>query len=149
LGRRDSEKVKHERPMTAIEQSSLPRVEHDARDAAYLQSHPRLQSALLAYKEGLLGYKEALQKFDECLNGDESQPPNGQSLRLLSLSEVCQELGEERVVVDQRLRSGEIPALKLGDALKVRQADLKEYMKYMKRQPHLRLVGEEDSFRER
>ena len=111
-----------------------------------LQSHPRLQSALRAYKEALLGYKEALQKFDEALNADASQPPKGQSLRLLSPSEVCQELGEESKVVDQRLSSGEIPALKLGDALRVRQADLQEYIN---RQPHLRLVGEEDSFRER
>src|SRR5829696_4946607 len=133
--------------MTAKEQSSLQRVEHDARDAqAYLQSHLRLQSALLGYKEGLLGYKEALQKFEECFNGDGSQPPKDQSLRLLSLSEVCQELGEESKVVDQRLSSGEIPSLKLGDALRVRQADLKEYIN---RQPHLRLVGEEESFRER
>jgi excisionase family DNA binding protein len=130
-----------------IEQSSLQRVEH-ARDPAYLQSHQRLQSALLAYKEALLEYKEALQKFEEGLNGDESQPPKGQSLRLLSPSEVCQELGEESKVVYPRLRSGEIPSLKLGDALRVRQADLKEYMKYMNRQPHLRLLGEEDSFRE-
>src|SRR5215218_9817312 len=107
---------------------------------------PRLQSALLEYEEALLEYKEALQKFEEALNGDESQPPKGQSLRLLSPSEVCQELGEERVVVYQRLRSGEILSLKLGDALRVRQADLQEYIN---RQPHLRLVGEEDSFRER
>ena len=135
--------------MTAREQSSLQHVEHDARDAAYLQSHLRLQSALLGYKEALLGYKEALQKFEECFNGDGSQPPKDQSLRLLSPAEVCQELGEERVVVYQRLSSGEIPSLKLGDALKVRQADLQEYMKYMNRKPHLRLVGEEDSFRER
>jgi excisionase family DNA binding protein len=131
-----------------IEQSSLQPVEH-AREPAYLQSHPRLQSALLEYKEALLGYKEALQKFEECLNSDESQPPNGQNLRLLSASEVCQELGEESKVVYQRLSSGEIPTLKLGDALRVRQADLQEYMKYMNRQPHLRLLGEEDSFRER
>jgi hypothetical protein len=114
--------------MTAIEQSSLQRVEHAQDAAAYLQSHPRLQSALVGYKEALLEYKEALQKFDEALNGGESQPPNGKSLRLLSPSEVCQELGEEGVMVDQRLRSGEIPSLKLGDALKVRQADLQEYM---------------------
>ena len=54
------------------------------------------------------------------------------------------------MVVDQRLSSGEIPSLKLGHALKVRQADLQECMKYINRQPHhLRLVGEEDSFRER
>jgi excisionase family DNA binding protein len=134
--------------MSATEQSSLQHVEH-TQEPAYLQSHPQLQRALLEYKEGLLGYKEALQKFEEGLNGDESQPPKGQSLRLLSPSEVCQELGEERVVVYQRLSSGEIPSLKLGDALRVRQADLQEYMKYINRQPHLRLVGEEESFRER
>ena len=139
--------------MTAIEQSSLQRAEHARDAAAYLQSHARLQSALVGYKEALVGYKEALvgykealQKFEECLNADESQPPKGQSLRLLSPSEVCQELGEERTVVDQRLRSGEIPSLKLGHALKVRQANLQEYMKG---QQNLRLVGEEDSFRER
>jgi excisionase family DNA binding protein len=116
--------------MTAIEQSSVQRVEHARDTAAYLQSHPRLQSALLGYKEALLEYKEALQKFEEDLNGDEPQPPNGQSLRLLSPSEVCQELGEESKVVYQRLRSGEIPSLKLGHALKVRQADLQEYMNH-------------------
>src|SRR5215217_7609341 len=128
-----------------IEQSSLQPVEH-AREPAHLQSHPGLQSALRGYKEALLAYKEALQKFEEALNADESQPPKGQSLRLLSPSQVCQELGEERVVVYQRLSSGEIPSLKLGDALRVRQADLQEYIN---RQPHLRLVGEEKSFRER
>ena len=151
LTRRDSEKEEHLRPVTGIEQSSSQRssqrVEHARDAAAYVQRHPRLQSALVAYKEALLEYKEALQKFEEGLNRDESQPPNGQSLRLLSPSEVCQELGEERTVVDQRLRSGEIPSLKLGDALKVRQADLKEYMN--RPHHHLRLVGEEDSFRER
>src|SRR5918994_6845023 len=121
--------------MAPIEQSSIQRVEHDARDAAYLQSHPRLQSALLEYKEALLAYKEALQKFEEGLNGDESQPPKGQSLRLLSPSEVCQELGEERAVVDQRLRSGEIPSLKLGYALKVRREDLEGYLEAQRYQP--------------
>ena len=121
--------------MTVIEQSSVQRVEHARDTAAYLQSHPRLQSALLGYKEALLEYKEALQKFEEDLNGDEPQPPNGQSLRLLSPSEVCQELGEESKVVYRRLRSGEIPSLKLGGTLKVRQPDLKEYIKG-RRDPH-------------
>src|ERR671911_346355 len=77
--------------MIEIEQSSSQRVEH-ARDAAYLQSHPRLQSALLGYKEALLEYKEALQKFEEALNRDESQAPNGQSLRLLSFLTECASL---------------------------------------------------------
>ena len=114
--------------MTAREQSSLQRVEHDARDAAYLQSHPRLQSALLAYKEGLLGYKEALQKFEEGLNGDESQPPKDQSLRLLSIVQVCQRLGTDRGSIHQLLIDGEVPCFKLDGDIKIRQADLEKYM---------------------
>ena len=49
-------------------------------------------------------------------------------------------------MVDQSLRSGQIPSLKLGHILKVRQADLIEYLN---RAHHLRLVSEEDSFGER
>ncbi len=48
---------------------------------------------------------------------------------MLSLREVCQKLGEERTAVYQRLRSGEIPSVKLGRTLKVRQPDLEEYMR--------------------
>jgi excisionase family DNA binding protein len=106
--------------MTAIEQSSLQHVEY-AREAAYLQSHQRLQSALLEYKEALL-------KFGEGLNGDEPQPPKGQSLRLLSLREVCQRLGADRGSIYQLLINGEIPCFKLEDDIKIRQADLEEYM---------------------
>src|SRR5215218_5951633 len=71
---------------------------------------------------------------------------NGQSSRLLSPSEVCQELEADRASVYRRLRSGEIPSLKLGSALKVRRADLEGYMKGRK---HLRSLSEENSFRER
>jgi len=57
--------------MTAIEQPSVQRVEHAREAQAYLQGgHPRLQSALLGFKEALLEYKEALQKFEEALNRD-------------------------------------------------------------------------------
>jgi excisionase family DNA binding protein len=113
--------------MTAIEQSSLQRVEH-ARDAAYLQSYQRLQSALLGYKEALVGYKEALQKFEEGLNGEEPQSLKGQSLRLLSLGEVCQGLGADRASIYQLLIDREVRCYKLEDELRIRQADLEEYM---------------------
>ena len=113
--------------MTAIEQSSVQRVEH-ARDAAYLQSYQRLQSALLGYKEALVGYKEALQKFEEGLNGEEPQSLKGQSLRLLSLREVSQRLGADRASIYQLLIDGEVPCYKLEDDIKIMQADLEEYM---------------------
>lgn len=122
-------------------------------------SPQHLEQALEGFVEGLEGLEGALLKFEEALleleegalkeGAPEHQNghKNGHDLRLLSPSEVCQELGEERTVVYRRLRSGEIPCLKLGHALKVRQTDLQEYMKGQ--QHHLRSLGEENSFRER
>ena len=106
--------------MTAREQSSLQRVEHTRDAAAYLHSHPRLQSALVGYKEALLEYEEALQKFEEGLNGEGPQPPKGQSLRLLSILQVCQRLGTDRGSIHQLLIDGEVPCYKLEDDLKIR-----------------------------
>ena len=113
--------------MTAIEQPSVQRVEH-APDAAHLHSYQRLHSALVGYKEALVGYKEALHKFEEGFNGDETQSLKGRSLRLLSLGEVCQRLGADRGSIHQLLIDGEVPFYKLEDEIKIRQADLEEYM---------------------
>jgi len=126
----------------------------------------RLEQALEAFVEDLEGFGGALQRFEEALleleegarkeealleeGALEERAPvhqNGQSSRLLSPSEVCQELGADSAWVYRRLRSGEIPSLKLGRALKVRREDLEEYMKG--RQQHLRLLSEENRFRER
>src|SRR5215204_561829 len=109
-------------------------------------SPQRLEQALEAFVGDLEGLEGSLLKFEEALLELEEgaleegtlkegapEHQNGHNghnnLRLLSPSEVCQELGEERTVVYRKLRSGEIPCLKLGHALKVRQADLQEYMK--------------------
>jgi excisionase family DNA binding protein len=124
----------------------------------------RLEQALESFVEHLEGLEGAVQRFEEALleleegalkegaleEGalEEGAPvhQNGQSSQLLSTSEVCRELEADRASVYRRLRSGEIPSLKLGHALKVRSEDLEEYMKG---QQHLRLLSEENSFRER
>jgi len=114
-----------------------------------------LEGSLLKFEEALLELEEELEEGtleegalkEGALKEGAPEHQNGHNLRLLSPSEVCQELGEERTVVYRRLRSGEIPCLKLGHALKVRQADLQEYMKGQQQQ--LRSLGEENSFRER
>ena len=113
-----------------------------------------IEEALEAFVEGLEGLQSTLVKFEEALleleeGALEEEAPehqNGQNLKLLSPSEVCEELGEESAVVYRKLRSGEIPSLRLGQALKVRRTDLQEYVKG---QQHLHLLGEENSFRER
>src|SRR5215204_531336 len=125
-----------------------------------------LEQALESFVENLEGLEGAVQRFEEALleleegalkegaleEGalEEGAPvqQNGQSSRLLSPSEVCQKLEADRASVYRRLRSGEIPALKLGSALKVRREDLEGYMK-VKGRKHLRLVSEENGFRER
>ena|SRR5215207_937387 len=119
----------------------------------------RLEQALETFVEDLEGLEGAVQRFEEALlefeegalkEGalEEGAPvhQNGQSSRLLSPSEVCQELEADRASVYWRLRSGEIPALKLGNALKVRREDLE---RYMKGHQHLRSLSEENSFRDR
>ena len=119
----------------------------------------RLEQALESFVEDLEGLEGAVQRFEEALleleegaleEGalEEGAPvyQNGQTPRLLSPSEVCQELEADSASVYQKLRSGEIPSLKLGNALKVRREDLEEYMKGHQ---HLRSLSEENSFRER
>ena len=121
----------------------------------------RLEQALESFVEDLEGLEGAVQRFEEALleleegaleEGalEEGAPvyQNGQTPRLLSPSEVCQELEADRAWVYRRLRSGEIPSLKLGNALKIRREDLEGYMKGRCRK-HLRLVSEENGFRER
>ena len=115
----------------------------------------RLEQALQTFVEDLGGLEGALQRFEEALLELEEgtlkegapEHQSGQNPRLLSPLEICQELEADRASVYRRLRNGEIPSLKLGHALKVRQADLQEYMKGQ--QQHPRSLGEENSFRER
>jgi excisionase family DNA binding protein len=59
----------------------------------------------------------------------------GSSLRLLSVEEVCAILGMGKSWVYRRMRSGEIPTLRLGRALKVRLSDLEEYLEDRRWQP--------------
>jgi excisionase family DNA binding protein len=104
---------------------------------AFVEDLEVLDGALLKFEEALLELE------DEILKEGVPEQMGGQNPRLLSPLEVCQELGEGRAVVYQKLRGGEIPALKLGHALKVRREDLEEYMNP---QQHPHLLGEENGF---
>ena len=100
-------------------------------------SHLRnLKEALSSCRRALEEFESALLELEETPDENGEAPKrsqNGQNPRLLSLPEVCQELGEERTVVHRRLLGGEIPCLKLGDPLKVRQIDLQEYVNGQRR----------------
>jgi excisionase family DNA binding protein len=135
--------------MTSTVKEEVPRM-----NTTTTPTPQRLEQALEAFVEDLEELEGAVQRFEEALleleEGalEEGAPvyQNGHTPRLLSPSEVCQELEADSASVYQKLRSGEIPSLKLGSALKVRREDLEEYMKGHQ---HLRSLSEENSFRDR
>ena len=147
---------------STVKEEEVPRME----TTTTTPSLQRLEQALEAFVEDLEGLDGAVQSFEEALleleegalkegapeaGSEEQGAPvhrgGHHNLRLLSPSEVCEELGADRAWVYRRMRSGEIPSLKLGNALKVRREDLEEYIKG---QQHLRRsLEEENSFRER
>jgi excisionase family DNA binding protein len=123
------------------EMTSTVKEEEEVSPMETTPSPQRLEQALEVFVADLDGLEESLLKFEEALLELEEgalkegapEHQNGQNLKLLSPSEVCEELGEESAVVYRKLSSGEIPSLKLGHALKVRCADLEEYMKDQRR----------------
>jgi excisionase family DNA binding protein len=56
------------------------------------------------------------------------RPVERKGLELLSIPEVCQELGMGKSWVYRRIQSGEIPSVKLGRNIKVRREALEGYL---------------------
>jgi excisionase family DNA binding protein len=85
----------------------------------------RLKEALRSHREALEELESALLEREESIGSEpQERPPERQGLGLLSISEVCQELGMGKSWVYRRLRSGEIPSVKLGRSIKVKRQDL-------------------------
>jgi excisionase family DNA binding protein len=84
----------------------------------------RLKDALKAHRKALDALEDALLAELESL----TKPNGAGGHQLLSLQEVCQELGMSKGWVYQRIRSGEIPHVKLGHNIKVRREDLEAYL---------------------
>ena len=88
-----------------------------------------LKQAIEIARQGLEGLETALLEFEEALSGQASvRPESRKGLDLLSIPEVCQELGMSKSWVYKRIRSGEIPSVTLGHNIKVRREDLEEYL---------------------
>ena len=104
-----------------------------------------LKQALDAHHRSLEELESALIEFEEALSGVEGvqeerpqaqQQGGGGSLgSLLSITEVCQELGMGKSWVYKRIRSGEIPSVKLGHNIKVKREDLESYLERQRNQP--------------
>lgn len=90
----------------------------------------RLKRSLETVRKALERLESAMVEFEEELTGEQQhvRPQSGKDLDLLSISQLCQELGMGKSWVYQRIRSGEIPSVKLGGTIKVRREDLEAYL---------------------
>src|SRR5215208_5216930 len=92
-----------------------------------LESHhrslERLESALIVLEETLTGREDRQERPQGIRQGGEAR----RGLDLLSMTEVSQELGMSKSWVYGRIRSGEIPSIKLGHNTKVRREDLQRF----------------------
>src|SRR5215212_240180 len=96
-----------------------------------------LMQALESHHRSLKELESTLIEFEETLSGREERPEHPQAkhdgeggggLDLLSITDVCQELGMGKSWVYRRIQSGEIPSVKLGRNIKVRREDLEGYL---------------------
>ena len=89
----------------------------------------RLKEAADSLRQALEQLESALVEFEEEVVGESSvRPKERKELDLLSIPEVCQELGMGKSWLYRRLRSGEIPSIKLGRVIKVKRSALEEYL---------------------
>ncbi len=101
----------------------------------------QLRQALEALRQNLETVESTLIEFEEqALGGEEgagagTQRSSETAFQLLSIPEVCQELGMGKSWVYRRLKSGEIPSIKLGHNIKVKREDLEQYLESQRYQP--------------
>ena len=92
----------------------------------------RLEQALQEHRRSLEALEDALLAQLRSQNRDSGDQS---SYELLSIQEVCQELKMGKSWVYRRLKSGEIPSIKLGHNIKVRRKDLEGYLEVNRYRP--------------
>ena len=96
--------------------------------------HPlkQLKEALQAHHQALEQLESALVEFEQSISGETTFGPQQEEHRggvqLLSIPRLCQELGMGKSWIYRRLRSGEIPSVRLGRTIKVRRDELEQYL---------------------
>jgi excisionase family DNA binding protein len=96
----------------------------------------RLRQVLDNLHQALEGLESALLEFEAELDGEASvRPQERRGLELLSIPEVCHELAMGKSWVYRRIKSGEIPSVKLGRNIKVRREDLEKYLRSQRYRP--------------
>ena len=101
----------------------------------------QLRQALDDLRLALETFESALVEFEEQALGEGGEeaaqrlPRGGTDFELLSIPDLCQQLGMGKSWVYRRLKSGEIPSIKLGHNIKVKREDLEQYLERQRYQP--------------
>jgi excisionase family DNA binding protein len=93
----------------------------------------QLKEALRAHHQALEKLESALLEFEQSISAEAALRPHDEEeqrggVQLLSIPQLCQELGMGKSWIYRRLRSGEIPSIRLGRTIKVRRDELEEYL---------------------
>ena len=108
-----------------------------------------LKEALQAHHEALENLESALVEFEQSISGEATLRPEQEEQRpgvqLLSIPQLCQELGMGKSWIYRRLRSGEIPSIRLGRTIKVRREELEQYLERHHYPARSQPLQEEDS----
>jgi excisionase family DNA binding protein len=83
-------------------------------------------------KQAIEHHRQALEALEEALLAEldsrRQQEDGHRRGGLLSIKEVCEELAMGKSWVYHRLRSGEIPSIKIGGAVKIKRNDLNDFI---------------------
>jgi excisionase family DNA binding protein len=100
-------------------------------DTDHEHSLKHLRKALQAHQQALEKLESAMVEFEQSISEEATLRPKQEGWRgvqLLSIPQLRQELGMGKSWIYRRLRSGEIPSIRLGRTIKVRRDDLEEYL---------------------
>ena len=116
----------------------------------YEHSLDQLKQALRAHHQALEQLESALVEFEESISEGAALRPqeDGEQrarVQLLSIPQLCQELGMGKSWLYRRLRSGEIPSVRLGRTIKVRRDELEEYLQSHHHPARAQPLREEES----
>ena len=102
------------------------------------QQPQRLKQALDNLRQALEETESVLLELNETFFEEEEDVRRTQELRgqdLFSVIEVCQELEMSKTWVYHKIKSGQIPSIRLGNNIKVSRKDLEEYLESSRQHP--------------
>ena len=110
----------------------------------------QLKQALQVHHQALEQLESALLEFEESISSGEAavrlqgEGEQRGGVQLLSIAQLCQELGMGKSWIYRRLRSGELPSVRLGRTIKVRREELEEYLQSHRHPARAQPLQEED-----